>query len=623
MDTAAVTGRDGPVGTAPAVPSRESTGTGVPAARRVGQVALALIALQAVFRGWAVLTGFFYEDDFRYVYDAATSGLGADYLLQDYNGHLMPGEFLLVWVLQAVAPMSFTAVGLTLLVLQVGASLAVWALLRELVGPRPGALLPLAVYLFSPLTLGSFLWYAAALQALPLQIVLALSVLLHVRYLRDGRLRDGVGALVVVVVGLVFWEKALLAVPLLAAVTVLFFSAGGPVRRVVSALTSHWRLWTAYAVVCVGYLSLYLSVVEWQLRSRGDRGSTLELVREATLNGFVPALFGGPYTGFPTGLGIAPDPPLAIQLVFLQVLLLLVVGTVLVHRAAWRAWALLVGYLVLDCLLLASGRLDVLGPVIGRDTRYIADASVVAAIALALALFPQEPRPPGRGSSIDLARTLDRPLAVALVLMAFLNSAAITSAEMVRRWADTSAEAYVQTAQADLRRLGAVSVYDGSPPPEVLSPWFLTDHRVSRIIGPLPERPSFDGPTGDLRVVDADGHLRPVDVAVATESVPAADPTCGWPVTGDGATSIRMQQDMYPWKWTVEVAYYSGAATRGTVTLGPTDYPVRFERGLNSLFVVHTGPTDDIRVGVDERDVTVCVGRVSVGQVAQPDAAPE
>ena len=159
-------------------------------ARRVGQLALALIAVQTLFRTWGVLTGFFYEDDFRYVYDAATSGLSADYLMQDYNGHLMPGEFLLVGVLQAVAPMNFDVVAVVLLLFQVAASLTVWALLRELVGPRLGALVPLALYLFSPLTLGSFLWYAASIQAVPLQLTLAGCLLFHVRYLRRGSAKD-------------------------------------------------------------------------------------------------------------------------------------------------------------------------------------------------------------------------------------------------------------------------------------------------------------------------------------------------------------------------------------------------------------------------------------------------
>ena len=588
---------------------------GAVTARRVGQAALALIAVQTLFRGWAVFTGFFYEDDFRYVYDAATSALSADFLLQDYNGHLMPGEFLLVWLLQKLAPMSFTAVAVVLLVLQVAASLTVWGLLRELVGPRLGVLVPLAVYLFSPLTLGSFLWYAASLQAVPLQLTLAGCLLFHVRYLRRRRRRDAVAALGVFVLGLAFWEKALLVVPVLAAVTVLWFSSGGPVRRVIDAVSRHWQVWLAYLLVSAGYLALYVSRVAWQLKSGGDPGSTVELAREAVLNGFVPALFGGPFTGFPTGLGIAPNPPMSVQMVFLQVLVLAVVGTFAAYRGAWRAWALLGGYLLLDVLLLASGRIDVLGPVIGRDTRYIADVSVVAAVAIALALFPVDESATGVRRRVDLARALDRPLVTGLVLLVYVNSCWITSLEMVKRWSDTSAEPYVRTAQADLRRLGDVSVYDGQPPNDVLSPWFLTDHRVSRILWPLPEQPRFDVPAADLRVVDANGHLRPAQLKVATESRAGPDGECGWRVVGESGATVRMAQGMYPWKWTVRIAYFSGSATRGTVTLGDKDYRVRFARGLHSLFVVHTGPVDDVQIAGLALDATVCVPQVAVGQV--------
>jgi hypothetical protein len=619
MESTTVSDRDGQAGAdpAPGAPAQgQSWWRGSVSARRVGQAALALIAVQTLFRGWAVFTGFFYEDDFRYVYDASTSALSGTFLLQDYNGHLMPGQFLLVWLLQELAPMSFTAVAVVLLVLQVAAALTVWLLLRELVGPRLGALVPLAVYLFSPLTLGSFLWYAASIQAVPLQLTLAGCLLFHVRFLRRGSRRDAVVALAVFLAGLVFWEKALLVVPVLAAVTVLWFSTGGPVRRVVDAVTRHWQVWLAYLVLSAGYLAIYVSRVAWQLKGGGDPGSTLDLAREAVLNGFVPALFGGPFTGFPTGLALAPNPPTSVQLVFLQVLGLVVAVTVVAYRGAWRAWALLGGYLLVDVLLLASGRIDVLGPVIGRDTRYIADVSVVAAVAIALALFPVDGSTAAAPRRFDLARALDRPVVAGIVLLVYVNSCWITSMEMVQRWSDTSAEPYVRAAQGDLRRLGGdVVVYDRQPPPDVLSPWFLEDDRVSRIIGPLPEKPRFDRPTDDLRVVDDHGHLGPANVQVADESRPGPDQTCGWPVTGDATTTVQMQRALFSWRWVVRISYFAGTATPGRVSLGDRSYRVRFQKGLHNLYLVHTGPVDDVRIAGVTPGLTVCVPQVAIGQI--------
>jgi hypothetical protein len=489
-------------------------------------------------------------------------------------------------------------------------------MLRELVGPRPGVLVPLAVYLFSPLTLGSFLWYAASIQAVPLQLVLAGTVLLHVRYLRTGRLRCAVGALATYAAGLFFWEKALLTVLVVAGVTVLWFSSGGPWQRIRATVTARWRLWLAYLGLTLAYLAVYVSRVTWQLKGEGDLRATSELAREALMNGFVPALFGGPYTGFPTGLGLAPDPPLSVQIVFLQVLVLVVVGTIVANRGAWRAWLLLVTYLLVDVLLLASGRIDVLGPIIGRDTRYLADASVVAALALAMALFatdvPERAKPHRR---LGLSAALDRPAVTALVLLVYVNSCAITSVEMVSRWADTSAEPYVRTAQAELRRLGDVVVYDRQPPPEVLSPWFLEDARVSRVLGPLPEKPRFDEPTHDLRVVDDQGRLRPATVVPATQSRAGPDPQCGWPVRGASGGTIRMGQQMYPWRWTVEINYFAGTATRARVTLGERSVPVRFRRGLHTLYIVYVGPVGDIKIDSLGPGLTVCVPSVVVGQV--------
>jgi hypothetical protein len=581
---------------------------------RVDQAAVGLLLLQALYRGRAVFSGFFYEDDFRYVYDADTSSLGADYLLQDYNGHLMPGEFLLVWLLQRIAPMDFDAVAFVLLLLQVAASAMVWLLLRELVGPRPGALIGLAVYLFSPLTLGSFLWYAASLQAVPLQLVMAAALLGHVRHLRTDATRPALLALLAYTAGLVFWEKALLVVPVLVLVTLLWFGDGSVPARLRAGLVARWRLWSAYAAVSLGYLVLYVTAVRWQLGRRSSADSVVELAQEALLNGFVPALFGGPYAGFPTGLGLAPDPAPPVQALFLQALALLVVGTVLLNRGAWRAWFLLGCYLLLDVALLASGRIDVLGPIIGRDTRYLADASVVAAVAVTLAMLPL------RGGEVarrrfDLGRTLDRPAVAGLLLLAYVNSCWITSQEMVRRWAETSAEPYVRNAQADLRRLGDVVVYDDAPPSTVLSPWFLEDHRVSRIIGPLPESPRFDEPSDDLRVVDEEGRLRQPELQVARRSPPGPDDQCGWAATGPAGVVVPVGDPLYPWVWTIRVGYFTGASTPGLVEVGGTSYRVRFQEGLHSLYLVHTGEVSDVTVTGIDRNVTVCIPGVDVGQL--------
>ena len=56
----------------------------------------------------------------------------------------------------------------SVVLLQALASLAVLRLLRELLGNRPVILLPLVLYLFSPLTLAWFVWWANALNAVPL-----------------------------------------------------------------------------------------------------------------------------------------------------------------------------------------------------------------------------------------------------------------------------------------------------------------------------------------------------------------------------------------------------------------------------------------------------------------------
>src|SRR5215475_825710 len=70
-------------------------------------VAAALGLAVFAWHTWLTLRGYFWQDDFRYLTLAATKPLGS-LLVTGYSGHLMPGQFLLVWLLTAVAPMKYT-----------------------------------------------------------------------------------------------------------------------------------------------------------------------------------------------------------------------------------------------------------------------------------------------------------------------------------------------------------------------------------------------------------------------------------------------------------------------------------------------------------------------------------
>ena len=67
---------------------------------------LALTVLVLVWRAWLVSRWTWDFDDWVYMADTRSMSFGA-YLMQDYNGHLMPAEFLLSWLVTYLAPLNF------------------------------------------------------------------------------------------------------------------------------------------------------------------------------------------------------------------------------------------------------------------------------------------------------------------------------------------------------------------------------------------------------------------------------------------------------------------------------------------------------------------------------------
>src|SRR5205085_6432852 len=113
--------------------------------------AVALIAMQAALRAWIGLRGYLAQDDYAFEYRAATMSLtDPHFLLDGYNGHLMPGAFVMVWIATHVAPLKIWPAVAMDLVVQAATGARLFVLLRELFGSRKAILVPLALFLFPP-----------------------------------------------------------------------------------------------------------------------------------------------------------------------------------------------------------------------------------------------------------------------------------------------------------------------------------------------------------------------------------------------------------------------------------------------------------------------------------------
>jgi hypothetical protein len=622
---------DDTAGAGPAAPARPPTLRGRvrdDPASLVVPVAAALILAQLVLRGWASAGGFYLLDDLVFVDRAANLPFDAR-IFDDYNGHLMPGSFALVRVLTGIAPLSWPAVVAVGLVQQLAIDVVLARLLVLLFGRRPAVLVALAVYLFSSITLPAFLWWAAALNQLPMQLAVLLALRAHVRYLHSGETRDAVRSALAVAAGLLFSEKTVLALPLLVAVTLLWFTTGGPLARVLATARRHRAAWVLHFGLAAAYLACYVLYVRSPIVGAPTVADTAELTGTAVLRSVLPGLLGGPWRweDFPPTLAIT-DPPPVLQWAALAVSVVVVAVSVLRRRGAGRAWALLALYVAGTCLLLAASRVQVVGPyALAREYRYFTDVAMVGALCAAFAFLPvrggaevlrerRRPRP-------ERLRRVLRPALPALGLLTVLvlaTGSVVSTVGYAQRWHANPTRPFVENARADLAERPGTVLVDGLVPDpvqwHVLGPYAL----ASSVLAAAPEaRFLHDGEsTAAISMLDEQGHVQGAHVAAVTTAVPGPTADCGW-LVADRPLPVPLQYGgVGPWGWVVRVVWLSAADNSGWITAGEQRrIPVLLPAGLHETFVQVSGPVDQVTVELADPTRPVCIPQVEIGS-AQP-----
>jgi hypothetical protein len=481
--------------------------------------ALALIAVSLAFKAHVLSRSYFIEDDFLFVGDAHEHGLTWDYLMRVHKGHLMPGALLLVWVVSRAAAYNWFLVCSVMLALQAAASAGMLVLLRRLFGGRPGILIPLAVYVFAPLTVPALSWWSAALNAVPLQVAIVFSLAAHVRYVRTGDMRHAWRGLAWAVFGMAFSTKGVFLPFLTFAVTTAYLGPGGGwVRSMARELRTRSRIWLAYGGVLAAYAMAYLA----QQGTAGDEGAgapkadvTAGLLGWMLGKTFPTGVIGGPLNwGGLAGTGGLADPSSPMVFTAWLTIALVVALTCLYRRHAWRAWLIAAAFVVVaDAAptVLARGRYTAL---VGTETRYVADAALIVAICLALAFLPI------RGGERALRRPYPDVMPLAAVLATFavvgMSIASITSYGRTLVVGDRI-RAYVDTARASLAAAPAgAQIYPRPVPDYAVLPWNGERRLTSHVLAPLADdglraRMRNPEPTDKPYVIDDTGRL----VAVA------------------------------------------------------------------------------------------------------------
>jgi hypothetical protein len=504
----------------------QASATARPLSGRWTFLVLAIVGVGLALRAWALDAAYFIEDDFLFFGRAYNETFSWDYLLDLHKGHLMPGAMLLVYVHTALTPYSWAAVSVVMLAMQAGAWFGLLAVLREVFGERRMILVPFVVFVFAPFTLPVLVWWSAALNAVPLQLAIVLALLWTVRHLRSGDRRHAWAAWGATAFGMAFAVKAMLLPLVLFAVTVLFFQRGRMHRAILAALDARPRLWAGMAVLMVGHLAVYLI----RQRGAGDDGAgmpdaevSLGLARAMLGEVFPLGTVGGPWVWGPVAAngGLVMTSALTVTLAWL-LFGLIVAGTLWWRPRAWRAWALLAGYVVfVDLLptLIARGRYLEL---VGYDPRYIADAALIFAVCLAFALLPTtEERAQGIGYRRTPPRGRRAGIAALAAGLAFTASGAASMLTYTETLSGDRVRWYLDTVRASTDSVPPdAAVYPHPVPEDIVLPWngplrlssyvlppLAEDGTAERIAAPHPaQRPMMFNEAGFLVDAQPDEH---------------------------------------------------------------------------------------------------------------------
>lgn len=579
---------------------------------------MVLIALQLALRAVLAFGGYFYWDDLILIGRAGTQNLlSPTYLFDDHDGHVMPGAFLLAGGITRLAPLEWFWPALSLVVLQLVASLALLRALHVILGWRPVLLLPLTFALFTPLGVPSFAWWAAGLNALPMIAAMAWVTADAILLVRTGNRRYAVTGTAVFLLGLLFFEKAAV-IPFVAfAVTALLAHVSGDAARTV------WqrgrRLWAATAAVTVAWIGVYLLVVDQQ-RWSFDPGMTWELLSRSVTHGIVPGLVGGPWDWqrwAPASPWAVPPP--AVMALGWVVLAAAVAVSFTRKQRIGPVWAAAAAYAVacqVPIYLMRSSQFTALE--LAQTLRYLPDFVVVMALLLAVGF-----QAPNRVGTERYDASRGRTVAVVSAVVLFAVSSGYSTVTFLQSWRDNPTRDYLVNAEAALAQANSSSqapMLDQEVDPLILQRIQWPENLASHLFALVRDRPGFDGATPDLRMFDMTGRTLPAQVTWVRSIVPGPDPTCGYlvqPVDGQGAVRMPLNGPMLPSDWTAEINYL--ANSDGSLTMSMTEgteTKVPVKPGLNRVFVRLAGAGDAILVRANTSALSVCVAAGPVGFLA-------
>jgi arabinofuranan 3-O-arabinosyltransferase len=601
-----------------ALPLTERAHALVPAARRLGPwrgrpawAAVGILAVTAVWRGALHRDSYFNQDDYYLTARGLRSELTWDFLWEPVAGHVMPAQQLCYWLVAHGLPFQWGAIAIVIVVAQLAAVALMWHLLTRLLPGRWVRVPLLAAFAWSPLTLATSLWWSAAMGLWPHVLLSLLAMLCFVRAVQGaGRRWVNLAGCVLATVGALAWFERGVLIPFVLAGLAVVLSPADGWRRLPDALRRWWQLWVGYAVLLVAYLVMHARITTVE---GGDASAAqaLKISGSYIFENVIPGLASGPWRAELPGGAVLP----ALWVSIVSAVLAVLLAVFLLRRGGRDArWALvlLVGYVVVDLLLLISGR-SAFGRIIGLDPRYSADVVhlAVPAVALALRGAPARFGLPTPGSGWPRLRTA----AVGTLTAVYLLGCVVGTSVLVPHFQNTEDRSFVANLRTDLARDPEQVVLDDLVPPSILLPLVGDEALASRVFAPLLEAPVFDAPTGRLRQLAPDGHLAEVRLAFPSVADPGPKRGCGYPVDAAGVT-VRLDRAVEG-RAVLRLEYFTGTAADVRVEVGEWTSSFHAQPGPNLVWLVVTEPPaewDEVHFALaDSSPATVCLAGMSAG----------
>ncbi len=592
--------------------------------------AVLMVAAQLVWKAGLLHGMYFIWDDFHDLDLAIQHPLSWGYLTYIWDGHLIIGLRLVAWLLARTSLYNWGLASAVTLAFTAAAGLACFRALRTLFGDSPRILIPLTFYLLTPLTVPSFAWWSSAMESVPFQLAIFMSLTSHVLYVRTGRTKHLAGATFWVAFGLIFFEKALVLPLLLFAITAGFLvPRRGLLDGVRTAALRFRRAWALYLSLMIVYsvilgVALHSSIA--QPHSPSSAANIAVLIGDLLKDSFLPGLLGGPWQWYPAGAFVLAGTPPALAWLSVVVAVAVVLASIVLRRTALLAWAILAGWIfTADIAPLLLGRVSTILPaLLGLDIRYVADAAPVAAICAALAFWPVghvQAAARQRARRVPPKLTQQLKLATAGLVGVFVLGSIWSVQQLGQTVSGTSARSYIANATeaVQLAPPGAV-VYDWPVPANIEAPVFGPYAQASAVIGDLEIGKlrwvtKLRGTVDNLGWFGADGKLYQAWVG-PTSSIERPTGHACWPER-HGQIVVRFPTRTSLYTWILRFGYLLGPSDSAVIT-------VRYGRSVKELTVLpglhaaylpeHGGGVTSVTFG-GLGSTPLCIGDVEAGNI--------